>query len=167
MKLNLIRNLTLYIGGALIALTGLTYVLLTDLYLGNESKYLLVGIILAFAAAACFLLADSFKSKLKLFYTLKSIGIVMSIVFIVYLFIFMSVQSSDKLYTYLNKPTHLKLFRRDEEKIVSFLSRSFNNAAKIECNIKPLYIVNIVLSFIVVAIQGSNITLNIILGVEE
>ena len=80
MNKTLLKNLSFFIGGITLLVTGLMYVLITDLYLSNTSVYLLLGIVLALSGSICFILADSFKEKLKVFYILKGIGIFMSFV---------------------------------------------------------------------------------------
>ena len=61
--IGLMKNLSFFIGGITVMVTGLIYVLITDIYLGNTSVYLLSGILFAFAGSICFLLANSFKHK--------------------------------------------------------------------------------------------------------
>lgn len=162
MKKSLLKNLSFFIGGITLLVTGLIYVLITDLYLSNSSVYLLLGIILALAGSVCFILAESFKDKIKVFYILKGIGIVMSIGFIVFLFLFMKTDI-------FSTNTYLKLFKKYQGRTIWFLSKKFqsNEVQLIACSIKPIYIVNIVLSITAVLIQGANIGMNIIFGVEE
>ena len=72
--------------------TGLIFVLITDLYLKGLDKpslYLLLSIILAFTGSICFLLSDNFKDKIKLLYILKGIGVAFSIGFVVFLLVFL------------------------------------------------------------------------------
>ena len=158
--IGLVRNLSFFIGGILIMVTGLVYVLTTDLYLGNSSKYLLLGILLAFAGSICFILSNSYKNKPTVFYILKGVGVVMSIGFIIFLFVFMGTD----LYS---KATYLKLFKKYDGKTVWFLSKNFQSAMAIANNIKPLYVINIVFAILAVILQGVNITTHIITGVEE
>ena len=139
------------------------YVLITDLYLSNSSVYLLLGIILALSGSICFILADNFKEKLKVFYILKGIGIFMSVGFIIFLFLFMKTEL-------FAQKAYLKLFKDYEGKTIWFLSSNFqsqNNVQKIQCNIKPIYVINIVLAVTAVLIQSANVAFNAIFGVEE
>lgn len=156
----LVRDLSFFIGGIGVMVTGLLYVLLTDLYLGNTSVYLLLGILLAFAGSICFILSNSFKHNLVAFYMLKGLGMLFSIGFIIFLFVFMGTDLYDKA-------TFLKLFKKADGKTVWFLSKKFQGAMAISNNIKPMYVINIVVSFLSVACQGVNITTHIFTGVEE
>ena len=156
----LITNLSFFIGGITVMVTGLIYVLLTDLYLGNSSNYLLLGIVLAFAGSICFILANNFKNKKVVFFILKGIGIAMSIGFVIFLFTY----TKTDLY---NKATYLKLFKTRDGKTVWFLSKQFQGAMQIATDIKPIYLFNIVLTFIAIACQAVNVGSHIITGVEE
>ena len=158
--IGLIKNLSFFIGGITVMVTGLIYVLITDIYLGNTSVYLLSGILFAFAGSICFLLANSFKHKVKVFYILKGIGFVMSIGFIIFLFAYMKTD----LY---NKATVLKLFKTYNGKTVWFLSKNFQGAMAIPNNIKPIFVTDIIVTIIAVVCQGLNVGLHIIDGVEE
>lgn len=158
--LGLIKNLSFFIGGITIMVTGLVYVLITDIYLGNTSIYLLSGILFAFSGSICFLLANSFKHKIKVFYILKGIGIVMSIGFIIFLFAY----TKTELYS---KATYLKLFKSYDGKTVWFLSKNFQGAMSIPNNIKPIFTINIIFAIMAIICQGTNIALHIIDGVEE
>ena len=92
MNKKLIKNLSFSIGGVSIMVTGLIFVLITDLYLKGLDKpslYLLLNIILAFTGSICFLLSDNFKDKIKLLYILKGIGVAFSIGFVVFLLVFL------------------------------------------------------------------------------
>ena len=163
MNKGLLKNLTFFIGGIALLVTGLLYVLITDLYLSNTSVYLLLGIILALSGSICFILSDSFKGKLKVFYILKGIGIFMSIGFIVFLFLYMKTDL-------FAQRTFLKLFKTYNGKTIWFLSKNFQGtggAVEIQCNIVPLYIVNIVIAITAVVIQSVNLLLNMLFGVEE
>ena len=156
----LMKNISFFVGGIAIMVTGLIYVLVTDLYLGNTSNYLLLGIILAFSGSICFILSNSFKHKIKVFYILRGIGIVMSIGFIIYLFAY----TNAELYS---KATYFKLFKKYDGKTIWFLSSNFKKGMQIAMSIKPIYITNIVLAIVGVVCQGANILLNAINGVED
>lgn len=163
MNKTLLKNLSFFIGGITLLVTGLMYVLITDLYLSNTSVYLLLGIILALAGSICFIVADTFKEKLKIFYLLKGIGILMSIAFIVFLFLYMKTEI-------FAQKTYLKLFKTWNGKTIWFLSNKFqknDGVQAIQCNIRPIYIVNIVLAITATLIQGANVAFNALFGVEE
>lgn len=166
MAKNLIKNLSFFIGGILLLATGLIYVLVTDLYLSNSSQYLLLGILLAFGGSISFLLSNNLKHKIKWFYALKGIGVLLSIGFIIFLFLFMNAKDSEGVVLYL-KETSLKLFKTYEGKTVSFLSSKFQNSMAIRCSIKGIYVTNIVLAILAVILQSANVTYHAIYGVEE
>ena len=158
--IGLFKNISFLIGGIIIMVTGLVYVLVTDMYLGNSSNYLLLGIVLAFSGSICFILSNSFKNKVKVFYILRAIGLLMSIGFIIYLFAYMKTD----LYS---KNTYLKLFKKYSGETIWFLSKDFKNGMQIQCNIKPLYAINLALAIFGAFCQGTNIALNAIDGVDD
>ena len=163
MNKTLLKNLSFFIGGITLLVTGLMYVLITDLYLGNSSVYLLLGIILALSGAICFILADNFKEKLKVFYILKGVGIFMSICFIVFLFLYMKTDL-------FAQKTYFKLFKSYNGKTIWFLSSDFQsteNVQKIQFNISTIYVINIVFAITATLIQSANVAFNALFGVEE
>lgn len=84
------KTISFLVGGVLILLVGLLFVLITDLYMGNTSGWLFFAIILSFGGGGLFLLSDNFKHKRGLFLILKSAAIILAIGFIIYLFMFKS-----------------------------------------------------------------------------
>lgn len=167
MNNNLFKNLTLLIGGILFATMGFMYVLLTDLYLGNTSTYLLIGIVFACCGCIFFLLAENFKEKPTMFFVFKGVGIFMSIMFILFLFAF------TKNDIFSNK-TYLKLFKTykanqdDPGKTITFLAKAkFRDSLSIAFNLKAIYYVNLGLTIVAVISQALNLVPYIIYGVEE
>lgn len=101
------KTVSFWVGGILILLAGLVFVLFTDLYMSNSSGWLFFAIILAFGSGIAFLLSDSFKDKRVLFLILKVAGILLAAAFVVYLFKF---RAGD---AYLEKIT-LKFVKNDQ-----------------------------------------------------
>ena len=84
----LVKQISLFSGGGLVFLAGLFYVLMTDLKMNNSATWLFIGIILAFGGSILFLLCESTKEKPKLLYPLKGGSILLSIGYVVFLFLF-------------------------------------------------------------------------------
>lgn len=166
MDKNLLKDLSFFIGGILLLATGLVYVLITDLYLSNSSQYLLIGTLFAFGGSITFLLSNNYKHKLKIFYIMKGIGIILSIGFIIFLFLFMNAKDTAGVVLY-QKDTVLKLFKSYNGKTVWFLSSNFQKSIAIPCNIKIIYVINVVLAILATTLQGCNVGLHALYGVEE
>ena len=84
----LVKQISLFSGGGLVFLAGLFYVLMTDLKMNNSATWLFIGIILAFGGSILFLFCESAKEKPKLLYPLKGGSILISIGYVVFLFLF-------------------------------------------------------------------------------
>ena len=134
------KTISFLVGGILILVTGLLFVLITDLYMSNTSGWLFFSIIFSFGGGGLFLLSDNFKHKRSLFLILKSAGILISIGFIIYMFVF---KNSD---VFLAKIT-LKLLKN---------SQGFALTAEIG----GFYMSWIILTILSVVAQGFNLLLH-------
>ena len=134
------KTISLLVGGLLILLVGLLFVLITDLYMSNTSGWLFFAIILSFGGGGLFLLSENFKHKRSLFLIAKSAAIVVSIGFIIYLFMF---KSGD---VYLSKIT------------LKFIKNANGYAKTMEFG--GIYWSWIILSILSVIGQGCNLALN-------
>lgn len=100
-----LRSITNLIGGVLMFVTGLYFVLFIDLNFKTQgssstqvftlSAYLLVAILLAVGSGIIYFVGDSLKHKARATIILKGISIVLAIAFIVFLFYF-KVKMNDK-----------------------------------------------------------------------
>lgn len=142
MNKTLFKTITYFVGSLLIILVGLLFVLITDLYMKNTSGWLFFDIILSFGAGALFLFSESFKHKRGLFYLFKGLGILVTVVFVIYLFKF---KASD---IFLPKIT-LKLFKNAQGYYPQVSSLG-------------VYFSWIVLGFVTLATQFTNVVLNVI-----
>ena len=84
----LVKQISLFSGGGLVFLAGLFYVLMTDLKMNNSATWLFIGIILAFGGSILFMLCESTKEKPKLLYPLKGLSVLISLGYVVFLFLF-------------------------------------------------------------------------------
>ena len=99
----LVKNVSLFGGGIMTFIAGIFYVLMTDLKMGNKATWLFIGIILALGSSILFLLCESAKEKPILHYILKGLSLLLSIGFVVFLFVF---KGSD-IVTSINLPEKL------------------------------------------------------------
>ena len=90
MDQNKIKAITLGVGGLSIIVSGLLYVLFTDLYLLNGASWLFIAIFLAFGGGFCTLFSESLKHKPVWFYVLKGLGVACSISFLIVVFVYAS-----------------------------------------------------------------------------
>ena len=84
----LVKNVSLFGGGIMTFIAGIFYVLMTDLKMGNKATWLFIGIILALGSSIMFLLCENAKEKMILYYCLKGGSVLLSIGFVVFLFVF-------------------------------------------------------------------------------
>ena len=82
------KLISLLIGGILIFVTGLIFVLLADLKLKTYAVWLFVAIIISAGSGILNLLAENYRDKHVLYIVLKSIGYALSIGFVIFIFIF-------------------------------------------------------------------------------
>ena len=134
------KTISFLIGGILILVVGLLFVLITDLYMSNTSGWLFLSIIFSFGGGILFLLSDNFKHKRGLSLILKSASILISIGFVIYMFSF---KNSN---VYVSKIT-LKLIEN---------AQGFHETLEIG----GLYTSWIVLAILAVVGQGFNLTLH-------
>ena len=84
----LVKNISLFAGGTIVFTAGLFYALMTDLKMSNSATWLFIGIILALGSSIMFLLSEAAKEKVITFYILKFASALLSIGYVVFLFIF-------------------------------------------------------------------------------
>ncbi len=89
-----IKNISMIVGIAVVAASGLIFILFGDLFLGATSGVLFLGIFFPLASVVFFVLSESFKHKPYMFYIFKGIGIALAIGFVIYMFYFMSTGES-------------------------------------------------------------------------
>lgn len=90
----LIKNISMIVGIAVVAVFGLFFILFGDLFLGATSGVLFLGIFFPLASIVFFVLSESFKHKQIMFYVFKGLAIALAIGFVVYVFYFMSTAAS-------------------------------------------------------------------------
>ena len=189
---NLLKKISLLVGGLLVIASGLLFILLADLYGHSGSIVLFIGVLLGVGGGISFILAESFRNKKGVYITLKVIGIVLSLLFVVYLFRMMSQdaelmaeyavrrndvdQTNDlkfieevklQMHEVFNCNATLKLFKKFDGKTVFALSKNFKNALPIAFNYKAFHYTFIAFGITAVAVQGFNLTYNIIKKIEE
>lgn len=189
---NLLKKISLLVGGLLVIASGLMFILFADLYGHSGSMVLFIGVILSVGGGISFILAESFRGKKGLYIALKCVGIVLTVAFVVYLFLMMSqdaelmaeyaerrgnVSADDDLklgeelrlqmHEVFNCNATLKLFKKFDGKTVFALSKNFKNAVPISFSYKAFHISFIVGGIVAGAVQGFNLTYNIIKKIEE
>lgn len=73
---------------ALIAAIGLTYILLSDLWLANAATWLLISSLFSMGSAVCIILSANYKEKPVTMYILIGVAILCAILFIVTIYCF-------------------------------------------------------------------------------
>ena len=81
------KQITYYVGGFAIILSGLLYLVMTDLAFGNTSIWLLSVAVCAFGSGICMLLSANFKEKIVPYYILKGISVLLGVLLAVVIFI--------------------------------------------------------------------------------
>ena len=189
---NLLKKISLFIGGLLVIASGLLFILLADLYGHSGSIVLFIGVILGVGGGILFILAESFRHKKGVYITLKVLGIILSILFIVYLFRMMS-QNAETMAAYaarrddydqtndlkfiedvrlhmhevFNCKPVLKLFKKLDGKTIFAFNKNFKNGLAINFNYKGFHYAFISMAILATAVQGFNLTYNIIKKIEE
>lgn len=94
------RKVVFFVGTAIMLLAGLYFAITSDLLLMNSSLWLFISIICAFGSGICMAISDLVKSNKVAFYIVRSLGVVLAILFIVVVLIYpksySSVRKSDK-----------------------------------------------------------------------
>lgn len=184
-----VKTILMLVGGLLIIFSGLLYTVISDLVLVNNSTWLFLSIFTALGSGVCFLLADRFRNKKKLFYVLKGISLFLSIMFIFVMLgyrgdSFLNKASKSIFGEFVNRNEAIKLVDNKEPiyKIFGDFIRNFTMGADtanilsvkrgsilttITKNIKTLATVIIILGSICTVVQASNVALNVITGIEE
>ncbi|MCR5741090.1 MAG: hypothetical protein K6G38_01325 [Gammaproteobacteria bacterium] len=187
MKTNTIKQVTFLVGGLLVIAAGLFYILMADLYLHATSIVLFLGVIPSVFGGIFFILSENFKNKKHLFFIFKAIGIVLTLLFILYLF---AVSGQDKdviaeytargeanlnfiekiklqMYNAYNTNTIFKFFKTYDGKTIFATNKNFKNALTISFSHAWMHVTLIVLSFVSIVTQAFNTIFNAVTGVEE
>lgn len=189
---NLLKKISLFIGGLLVIASGLLFILLADLYGHSGSIVLFIGVILGVGGGILFILAESFRHKKGVYITLKVLGIILSILFVVYLFRMMSQnaetmaayaarrddydQTNDlkfiedvrlRMHEVFNCNAVRKLFKTFDGKTIFAFNKNFKNGLAINFSYKGFHYAFIAMAMLATAVQGFNLTYNIIKKIEE
>ena len=189
---NLLKKISLFVGGLLVIASGLLFILLADLYGHSGSIVLFIGVFLGVGGGILFILAESFRHKKVVYIVLKSLGITLSLLFIIYLFRMMS-QDAEKMAEYaarrddydqtndlkfiedvrlrmhevFNCKPILKLFKKLDGRTIFAFNKNFKNGLPIYFNYKGFHYTFIAFAITATAVQGFNLTYNIIKKIEE
>ena len=82
------QKITNYIGAFVMLLTGVAYMIMSDVYFNNTSDRLIVAVLLSFGSAALFFASATFNEKPVLRYIFKGCGLALAIGFVVYIHLF-------------------------------------------------------------------------------
>lgn len=92
-----VSNIAFFIGGALILVAGLLYVLIADLYLKVRSSWLMIALIVSLASCVLFFLSAKFKENPRLAVLFKALGVALCIFFIAFMFIYLNSALNSKI----------------------------------------------------------------------
>lgn len=92
-----VSNIAFFVGGALILVAGLLYVLIADLYLKVRSSWLMIALIVSLASCVMFFLSAKFKETPRIAVLFKALGIVLCIFFITFMFIYLNSALNSKI----------------------------------------------------------------------
>lgn len=123
MNKSLYRTLSINLGGLLVLAGGLLFLLVADVSIHLGSFDLFLVIFTAIAGGILFLVAEYLKDRPIPFYILKGLGIVLSIGFIVYLFIF---TATNVTFAKINAFPKFVIYFSLALSIISFLVQCFN-----------------------------------------
>ena len=84
------QKLSLYIGALTMFFAAVFFMLMADLSFNNTSSSLIVATLLSFGSAILFFLSANYGEKLKIMYSLKAVGVLLALGFIVYIHWFMN-----------------------------------------------------------------------------
>lgn len=140
MKSEKLRLILLFIGGALIIITGLFFNICADIFLRAVALYLIIPLILALGSGILFLFSEADKEKKKRIILFKAFSIILTIGLIIFIFVF---------------------------KNSEFYQSCFNKGNELETWCKIIYIVSLVLSFTSLIIQFLQLTLEGIFGEKD
>ncbi len=92
MNKSLFKTLTFMLGGTFIFVAGISFMIVADLKLKCTSFWLFLCAFICFSATIFFFFGESFRDdeKKAKYYIIKSIGIIMTFAYIIYLIIFMN-----------------------------------------------------------------------------
>lgn len=150
-NIELFRTLSFIIGGALILLIGLFYVLYSDLELINTAGWLFFGIIAAFGATFCVFFSDNVKHKKILFYALKGLGVFCSLIFILAIVLYTTKVSGDSA-----KIKAIIVAKNNKIKTADVLN-----------HIKLVKVLSLIIAPLSIVMQGINIVINAVFGINE
>lgn len=159
MNKQLIKNITLYLGVGLVFAAGIIYILLADIVVNTQSLWLMLAILFSLGSAACFIVGETLKERRRKTIILKSVSLGISLLFIVFLLVYMLVSFSPAK----------ELSEKASKFVTSFaikrvqLRGSSGRFIKEGVNTMMLYIVSMALTAIGIAAQ----TWNLILTVKE
>ena len=184
-----IKNIFMLVGGLLIIVAGLLFAAISDLVLVNNSTWLFLSIITALGSGFCFLLADRFRNKKKVFYILKGVSLFLSVMLIFVMLgyrgdTFLNRTSKSLFGEFVNRNETIRLVENKEPiyKIFGDFVRNLTIGADVNNiltvkkgttstvitkNIVNLSTAIIIITSIALVFQVAHVTINIITGVEE
>lgn len=139
-----VKGIACAVGGLAVILSGLFYILITDLYLLNSSQWLFYGIVSAFGSGLCCLLSEGLRHNKTLFYILKGVGVLLFALLVVVIF------------SYKNSVSVESVVR-----VKQYTTVKVNNLVKLVTTVSAI------LAFIGLAGQATGITLNVIYGIDD
>ncbi len=157
MNRTLIKNITFYIGVGVVFLAGLLYILLADIVINTQSLWLMIAILLSFGSAICAMVADNFKEKYKVMYTLKGVAIGLAVTFIVFLLTYMLISFSPAKEMDGNASSFVNSFAIKRVELKSSSGKFVKEGVKT----MMVYVVTMVITAIGLAAQICNLILTV------
>lgn len=88
MQKALYKNISFLIGAISMFAAGLLYMIMSDLSFGNQSTWLIVATLFSFGGAIVFFFSNNYLEKPRAMYSMKIVGLVLSVGFIAFLHFF-------------------------------------------------------------------------------
>ena len=143
MNKSFIKQLTFILGGVLMIVGGLYFMLFGDLLVRSTSSWLFVGSILSLGSGVFTILSDIIKNKKKLFFIFRGIGVALAIGFIIFTFIYLG-----------------------QDVAAIALEKALTKTVVIQ-RLNTTTIPSIIIAVLGVIAQGVSLTFNALFGIDE
>ena len=143
MNKSFIKQLTFILGGVLMIVGGLYFMLFGDLLVRSTSSWLFVGSILSLGSGVFTILSDIIKNKKKLFFIFRGIGVALAIGFIIFTFIYLG-----------------------QDVAAIALEKALTKTVVIQ-RLNTTTIPSIIIAFLGVIAQGVSLAFNALFGIDE
>ena len=147
------HKITLYSGVLSMFVAGVFYLFMSDLSFGNTAEWLILATVLSLGAAILFVLSANYPDKKAVVYSLKVCGLILSVGFVLYLHLFMGSE------------TYLAALDKFQKALNSVQANGMTGAQSILMSSCTM-IVALVLSYVAIAAQVSNVVVTAVIKDE-